>query len=220
LGLLSDGRTTGPTGLKNGTDRVSLRVVLRHRNLWLLTAGFSACGFHLAFIGNHLPAYIGDAGLPSWLAAIAISVIGAANAFGTYWFGTLGDRYPRRHVLATLYALRTLAIVAFVITPPTVATVLTFSFLMGLLWLGTVPLTSGLVAHLYGSGSMSMLYGFVFCGHQIGSFLGAWAGGWVFDATGSYGPVWAACVAIGIASAALHLPIRESHTQPKMTGTT
>jgi predicted MFS family arabinose efflux permease len=146
----------------------------------------------------------------SALGAVAISVIGVANIAGTLTAGWAGKRWPRRYLLAGIYTGRTIVAAWFILTPMTPATVLVFSALMGSLWLATVPLTSGLVAHLYGLRYMGTLYGIVFLSHQLGSFLGVWLGGRLYDAYGSYTAVWWLGVAIGAFSAVVHLPIREA----------
>ena len=178
-----------------------------HRGFWLLTAGFFVCGFQVTFVAVHLPAFIADKGLPAWLGAASLSLIGLFNIAGTLLAGWLGGRYRKKYVLALLYLLRSLAFVLFLVAPVSEASVLVFGAALGFLWLGTVPLTSGLVAQIFGPAYMSMLYGFVFLSHQVGSFLGAWLGGRVFDLTGSYDPIWWAAVALGIFAAIMHAPI-------------
>jgi MFS family permease len=180
------------------------------RDFWLLSAGFFVCGFHLAFVAIHLPAYLSDRGFEPWLGAAALTVIGFANIVGSYVFGALGDRYPRKNVLGVLYLMRAGAFAGFLVLPMSPTVVLTLSGLLGLTWLGTVPLTSGLVGTIFGIRYMSMMFGLVFVGHQIGGFLGAWMGGVAFDAFRSYDVMWQLSVALGVLSAALHWPIRES----------
>lgn len=187
----------------------AIREASAHRGFWLLTAGFFVCGFQVTFVAVHLPAFIADKGLPAWLGAASLSLIGLFNIAGTLLAGWLGGRYRKKYVLALLYLLRSLAFVLFLIAPVSEASVLIFGAALGFLWLGTVPLTSGLVAQIFGPAYMSMLYGVVFFSHQVGSFLGAWLGGRVFDATGSYDPIWWASVALGIAAALLHAPIAD-----------
>ena len=143
-----------------------------HSGFWLLTAGFFVCGFQVTFVAVHLPAFIADKGLPAWLGAASLSLIGLFNIAGTLLAGWLGGRYRKKYVLALLYLLRSLALVLFLVAPVSEASVLVFGAALGFLWLGTVPLTSGLVAQIFGPAYMSMLYGFVFLSHQIGSFLG------------------------------------------------
>ena len=193
--------------------RQSLREALAgagaSRDFWLLNAGFFVCGFHLAFIGIHLPAYLADLGFAPWLAAATLTVVGFSNILGSYVCGVLGGRFPKKSVLSTIYVARSAIFLVFIATPVSEASVLAFGAAMGLLWLGTVPLTSGLVAHIWGTRHMSMLFGIVFLGHQLGGFLGAWVAGRVYDAVGSYTAMWWLCVALGLASAALHWPIAE-----------
>ncbi len=186
----------------------------RHSGYWFLNLGFFVCGFQVVFIAVHLPAYLGDMGLSTGVAALALALIGFFNIIGTWVCGVLGGRRPKKYLLASLYGLRSLVIVVFLAVPKTEATVLIFAALMGLLWLGTVPLTSGLVAHIFGVRYMSTLFGVVFFSHQVGSFLGVWLGGVVFDATGSYDAIWIASVLLGLAAAALHLPIAERPLSP------
>jgi MFS family permease len=200
--------------------RAAIREAFTHRGFWLLNAGFLACGFQLAFIGSHLPAYLRDEGLGPTHAAVALGIIALANVAGTYGCGRLGGLYRRKHLLAGLYLVRSAAMAAFVLLPTTPLTVYAFAAVMGLLWLGTVPLTNGLVAQVFGVRWLGTLFGFVFIGHQLGSFLGVWLGGLVFDATGSYGPIWAGGIALGLVAAALHRPIddREVVRRPPSRG--
>jgi predicted MFS family arabinose efflux permease len=186
----------------------------RHGGFWYLTIGFFVCGFQVVFIAVHLPAYLGDIGLSASLGATALALIGFFNIVGTWLCGFLGGRYSKKYVLSGLYTLRSLVIVLFLVAPKTEATVLVFAAAIGLLWLGTVPLTSGLVAQIFGVRYMSTLFGIVFLSHQVGSFLGVWLGGVVFDATGSYDAIWIASVLLGLAAAALHLPIAERPLRP------
>lgn len=187
----------------------AIREASGHKGFWLLTAGFFVCGFQVTFVGTHLPSFLSDKGLPAWLAAASLSLIGLFNIVGTLGAGWLGGRYRKKYVLAWLYLLRSLVIVVFLVAPLSEASVLIFGASLGLLWLGTVPLTSGLVAQIFGPAYMSMLYGVVFLSHQVGSFLGVWLGGRVFDATGSYDPVWWAAIALGVVAALLHWPIAD-----------
>ncbi len=190
----------------------------------MIFLGFFSCGYQLGFITAHFPAFITEmcgpidpagylAGIgissTSALGAVAISVIGMANIAGAIYAGWLGKRYSKKYLLAGIYAGRTIAAAAFILLPMTPASVLVFSLVMGSLWLATVPLTSGLVAHLYGLRYMGTLYGFVFFSHQLGSFLGVWLGGKMYDLTGDYTLVWWIGVGIGAFSALVHLPIRE-----------
>ncbi len=185
----------------------------RHGGYWLLTAGFFVCGFHVAFISTHLPAYIVDMGIDPAYGAMGLAFIGLGNVIGALGCGALGGRYRKKNVLGALYFGRALLMAGFLVVPVSPASILIFSFTIGLVWLGTVPLTSGLVAHFFGVRYMATLFGFVFFSHQLGGFLGVWYGGYAFDRGGSYDPVWWTAIALGLISAALHLPIRERPAQ-------
>ena len=187
----------------------ALREALGDRNFKLLTAGYFVCGFQLAFIGVHMPSYLKDRGLTPGVATTALALIGLFNVFGSYAAGSLGSRLPKKYVLSAIYTLRSLAIVAFVVAPLTPWSVYLFASAMGFLWLSTVPLTNGIVAEIFGVRYLSMLGGFVFLSHQVGSFLGVWLGGRLYDATGSYDVVWWIAVALGVFAAVVNLPIRE-----------
>lgn len=187
----------------------ALSEAIRHRGFLLLTAGFFVCGFHVMFVATHLPAYLSDAGFQPWVGAAALTLVGLANIFGTLGAGRLGDYMEKRLALSIYYALRSLVFFVFIITPLSVASVLIFAFTLGLLWLGTVPLTSGLVATLFGPRYMSMLFGIVFMSHNIGSFFGAWLGGYIYDSFGSYAAMWWLSIALGFVSAMFHYPIKE-----------
>ena len=186
-----------------------LKQACTDRNFVLLNIGFFVCGFHVAFIAIHLPAYINDAGLAAWLGAAALSLIGIGNIIGSFGCGALGDHFAKKNVLSFLYATRSVMIFVFIMLPISDMSVLIFSFAVGLLWLGTVPLTSGLVAQIYGTTYMSTLFGLIFLSHQIGSFLGAWIGGKAYDISGSYDIVWWISIALGILAALVHWPIEE-----------
>lgn len=188
---------------------VSIRDSLGNRDLWLLCFGFMACGFHLAFIATHLPAYLADHAIGGNTAALALGLVGLFNIAGTFFFGWMGERRTKKYVLASLYLVRTAVITIYFLVPVSVASTLIFACCMGFLWLGTAPVTTGLVAQLFGLKSLSTLFGVVFFGHQIGSFLGVWLGGVLFEMTGTYDAVWLLSIAIGLISAALHLPVRE-----------
>jgi len=176
----------------------------------LLTAGYFVCGFQLMFIGIHMPSYLRDHNLPAPVAGHGLALIGLFNIFGTYAAGSLAQRLPKRHLLAGIYLSRALVIALFLLLPLSAASVYGFCALMGLLWLSTVPLTNALVAQFFGVQHLSMLGGVVFFSHQIGSFLGIWLGGWLYDQSGSYNLTWYLAIALGVAAAALNLPIREA----------
>jgi len=185
----------------------AIREAMGHRGFWLLNAGFFACGFQLAFIAGHFPAYLLDKGFTANVGVAALAIVALSNVAGTYLCGQLGTRYKRKHLLAYLYLARAGAMALFVAAPLSEASVYVFAFVMGMTWLGTVPLTNGLVSQVFGVRYISTLFGFVFVGHQLGGFLGVWLGGVVYDATHSYQLVWIASVAVGLAAAALHWPI-------------
>lgn len=187
----------------------ALGEAFRHRGFWLLTAGFFVCGFHVVFVATHLPAYLSDQGLPAHLAAWTLALVGLFNIIGSYSAGVLGGMFHKKNVLALLYFARAIVFLVFIFAPKTELTVLAFGAALGLLWLSTVPLTSGLVATMFGPAYMSMLFGFVFFSHQVGSFLGSWLGGKIYDTLGNYDLMWWISVALGVASALLHWPIRE-----------
>ncbi len=187
--------------------RQAIREALSHRGFWLLNLGFLACGFQLAFIAAHFPAWLLDRGFPPHTGVAALAIVALANVAGTYACGQLGSLYRRKHLLAGLYLVRSGAMLAFMLLPASSASVYLFSFVMGLTWLGTVPLTNGLVSQVFGVQYIATLFGLVFVGHQVGGFLGVWLGGAVFDATHSYDLVWAAAILVGLAAAALHWPI-------------
>ncbi len=192
----------------------ALRSASKVGSFWLLNAGFFACGFHLSFMSVHLPAFLADQGFAPWLGAAALTTVGLTNIIGVYYCGVLGGVFPKKTVLSGLYLARTAAILFFILIPVTEMSVLFFSAVMGFLWLGTVPLTSGLVAHIFGTRYMSMLFGIVFLGHQMGGFLGAWLAGVAFDRFGSYDSIWWLSVALGMLAAALHWPIEERAVAP------
>jgi predicted MFS family arabinose efflux permease len=182
---------------------------LRHRGFVLLTLGFFVCGFQVIFIGVHLPAFLADRGLSPHHGMMALALIGFFNIIGTYVAGLLGGRISKKYLLSALYFGRSVVIVIFLLLPITPLSVYLFAAAIGFLWLATVPLTNGLVAQIFGVQYMSMLTGFVFLSHQLGSFLGVWLGGFMFDRTGSYDLVWMIAIALGIVAAILNLPIDE-----------
>ena len=199
----------GASPLEEQSMARAIRSAGRNDGFWYLSGGFLVCGFHVIFIQTHLPAFIEDAGLSPNLAAVSISVIAIGNIIGSIIAGLLGERYRKRTVLSGIYFGRAVVITVFVLSPVSEVSVLIFSFTIGLMWLSTVPLTTALVAQLFGIRYLATLFGLVFFGHQVGSFLGAWLGGYVYDATGSYDIVWWIAVALGLVAAVLHWPIRE-----------
>lgn len=203
---------TGSSGIGFVRDQSmgdAIREASRHSGFWFLTAGFFVCGFHVAFIGTHLPAFIVDNGRSAAIGAASLSVIGLGNMFGSFAWGYMGGRYSKKYLLSVLYLARSAVFTVFLLVPLSDLSIIVFSAVIGMLWLGTVPLTSGLVAQIFGVRYMAMLFGFVFFSHQLGSFLGAWFGGYIYDRTGSYGPVWWTSVALGLVAAALHWPIKD-----------
>jgi predicted MFS family arabinose efflux permease len=200
----------GPGAAADIGFRRTVRCASADTSYWLLTAGFFVCGFHIAFVYVHLTAYLIDGGISGDIAALSLAFIGLANIFGSYLFGQLGQRWSKRWLLAFLYAARAVVIAALLLLPLTPSVALAFGLIFGFLWLATVPLTSGLVAQRFGTRYLSTLYGFVFLSHQVGSFLGVWLGGVAFDTTGSYTSVWIAGIVLGLAAAAIHVPIREA----------
>jgi len=187
----------------------ALGEALRHKGFVLLVLGFFVCGFQLAFIGTHLPAYLLDRHLDPWLGGAALATIGIANIFGTLACGAIGDRMSKKNTLAVLYLVRAAVVAGFILLPPSGATTLVFAAVIGLTWLGTVPLTTGIVAQVFGPRYLATLVGIVFLMHQTGSFLGAWLGGLAFERTGSYDPIWWSVVLFGLLAALLHWPIDE-----------
>ena len=227
LPFLSTGKVASRAELEDSLGTV-LKRAFKDPSYTLIFLGFFSCGYQLAFITAHFPAFITDfcgaiesnsmlAGLgiktTSALGAASISVIGLFNIVGTLTAGWLGKRYTKKYLLAGVYTGRTIAAAVFILMPITPASVLIFSAVMGALWLATVPLTSGLVAHIYGIRYMGTLYGFIFLSHQIGGFLGVWLGGRMFDITGNYTMVWWIGVGVGAFSAIVHLPVRERPLQ-------
>ncbi|SUS04862.1 MFS transporter [uncultured Defluviicoccus sp.] len=202
--------------LAEGGLQAALREASRHPGFWYLNAGFFVCGFQVVFIAVHLPSYLADLGLTPDLAAMALALIGFFNIIGTWGCGLLGGHYSKKRLLFALYAVRALTIAVFLAVPKTETTVLAFAAAIGLLWLGTVPLTSGLVGQIFGVRYLSTLFGLVFFSHQVGSFLGVWLGGVVYTWTGSYDAIWLASIVLGVAAAILHLPIREQALRPAL----
>jgi predicted MFS family arabinose efflux permease len=192
----------------------ALALAVRHRGYVLLTLGFFTCGFQLAFIATYLPGYLVLCDMPVGLGATALAVIGLANMVGTWACGWLGAHIRQQYVLAWLYLVRGIAIALFFFMPKSELSVMLFAAVMGLTWLGTVPLTSGLVARIFGVQHLGALFGICFLSHQVGSFLGAAIGGVTFDLTGSYSMLWVATAAAGLVAAALHFPIDDRAAAP------
>ncbi len=188
----------------------ALAEAFRYPSFQLLMAGYFVCGFQVVFIGVHMPSYLKDHGLPPQVASYALALIGLFNVLGTYMAGTLGQKMAKKKILAFIYAARSVAIVLFLLAPLTPTSVYLFSAVMGMLWLSTVPPTNAAVAQIFGVAHLSMLSGFIFFSHQIGSFMGVWLGGYLYDKTGSYDVVWYLAIALGIFAALVNLPVRES----------
>ncbi|MGI9387830.1 MAG: MFS transporter, partial [Methyloligellaceae bacterium] len=187
----------------------ALREAFAHQGYVLLTIGFFVCGFHVAFITVHFPAYTRDLGLGPEVGAYCLALIGLFNIAGSFLSGAVGQRFPKHISLSAIYFLRAIAIAGLLAAPKTAPTLYLFAGAMGILWLSTVPLTTGIVAQVFGVRYMATLFGVVFLSHQIGSFLGVWLGGYLYDTTGSYDPVWYAGIVLGILAAVVHWPINE-----------
>jgi len=200
-------RREGP--VRDQTLMEALREAFQHPSFWLLTAGFFVCGFHVAFIMVHLPAFTVDQGLPSWVGPYALSVVGIANIVGTFIAGQSGRFIEKRRGLSLIYFGRAILFLGFLYLPVTPVSVIVICGLLGLLWLSTIPLTSGLVATFFGTTWMSMLFGFVFLSHQLGAFLGVWLGGRLYDMTNSYDAMWWLSIGLGVLAALLNWPIQE-----------
>ncbi len=197
------------TAAKSQTLAEAFREAFAHPSFWLLTSGFFVCGFHLAFYGVHLPAFVSDLGMPSWVGVWALMAVGIANIVGTYAAGQSARFFERRVSLSFIYFMRSFAFMALLFLPLTPWLIIAVSALLGLFWLSTVPLTSTLVGIFFGTQWMSMLFGFVFLSHQLGSFLGLWLAGTLYDATKSYDTMWWICIALALFAALVHWPIRE-----------
>ncbi|MGA2126713.1 MAG: MFS transporter [Xanthobacteraceae bacterium] len=200
---------TGSKAAPSQSIRQALSEAFEHRSYVLLVIGFFTCGFQLAFITVHLPAYLVDRGLSADVGGWTLAIIGLFNIIGSITAGWLSGRMPKRYILSANYLIRSLAVTAFILLPASPAATLIFGAVMGLMWLSTVPPTSGLVAVMFGTRWLSMLFGFAFFSHQVGGFLGVWLGGLVFERTGSYDAVWWLSVVFGVLSAAINLPIVE-----------
>lgn len=206
----------GP-GRRDQSIPEALREAFGYGSYRLLVLGFFVCGFQVAFITVHLPPYLADAGIPAIYGGYALALIGLFNIIGSISTGVLSGRMPRRWILAAIYLGRSLLIVGFILVPISVASVLIFSVLMGILWLSTVPPTQQLVAIMFGTRYMATLFGFVFFSHQVGSFLGVWLGGFLYDKTGSYTIVWWLSVALSVFAAIVHMPIVERQVERPAT---
>ncbi len=211
FGLREPGFASGATPVKRDqTILQALREAFKYPSFQLLMAGYFVCGFQVVFIGVHMPSYLKDKGLSPQVASYALALIGLFNVFGTYIAGSLGQKLAKRKILAAIYLGRSIAITAFLWAPLSPMSVYIFSAVMGLFWLSTVPPTNATIAQIFGVAHLSMLGGFVFFSHQIGSFMGVWLGGLLYDRTGSYDIVWYLAIALGIFAAIVNLPVREA----------
>jgi MFS family permease len=209
-GLREPGFAGGTAPAREQTILQALREAFRYRSFQLLMAGYFVCGFQVVFIGVHMPSYLKDNGLSPQVASYALALIGLFNVFGTYAAGALGQRMAKRHILSFIYFARAVVIAIFLIVPLSPMSVYVFASVMGLLWLSTIPPTNAVVAQIFGVAHMSMLGGFVFFSHQIGSFMGVWLGGVLYDRTGSYDIVWYISIALGVFAGLINLPVRET----------
>ena len=209
-GLREPGFAGGTAPVREQTILQALREAFRYRSFQLLMAGYFVCGFQVVFIGVHMPSYLKDNGLSPQVASYALALIGLFNVFGTYAAGALGQRLAKRHILSFIYFARAVVIAIFLIVPLSPMSVYVFASVMGLLWLSTIPPTNAVVAQIFGVAHMSMLGGFVFFSHQIGSFMGVWLGGVLYDRTGSYDIVWYISIALGVFAGLINLPVRET----------
>jgi len=205
-----DFKGSGAGHLRQQSIWHALQEAFGYRSFQLLMAGYFVCGFQVVFIGVHMPSYLKDQGLSPQVASYSLALIGLFNVFGSYAAGVLGQRLPKKNILAFIYLTRAVVISVFLLLPLSPLSVYVFSAVMGLLWLSTVPPTNATVAQIFGVAHLSMLGGFVFFSHQIGSFLGVWLGGFLYDRTGSYDLVWAIAIALGVVAALLNLPIKEA----------
>ena len=212
---LTRGIATGSAAGAGQSARQALAESLGERGFLLLNLGYFVCGFQVVFIGVHLPTYLLDKGLSGNVGMTALALIGLFNILGTYTAGVLGGRYPKRYLLAGIYLSRSAVIGLFLLLPLSPMSAYVFAAAIGFLWLSTVPLTNAIVAQVFGVRYFGMLSGFVFFSHQIGSFLGVWLGGRLFDSTGSYDIVWTICIALGVIAALSNLPIKETSLESR-----
>lgn len=209
-GLREPNFDSSPTGRREQSILQSLTEAVQYPSFQLLMAGYFVCGFQVVFIAVHMPSYLKDHGLAPQVASFALALIGLFNVFGSYAAGALGQHMQKKYILACIYLVRSVAIGLFLLAPLTPLNVYLFSSVMGLLWLSTVPPTNAIVAQIFGLAHLSMLSGFVFFSHQIGSFLGVWLGGYLYDQSGSYDLVWYIAIALGVLAALVNLPINEA----------
>ncbi len=210
LGLREPALQQGPGSAKRQSIGHAVREAFGHRSFQWLMAGYFVCGFQVVFIGVHMPSYLKDRGMSPEVASYALALIGLFNVVGTYGAGAMGQRISKPRILSAIYFLRSLAITLFLLAPLTPFGVYLFSAFMGLLWLSTVPPTSAVIAQIFGVTHLSMLAGFAFFSHQLGSFMGVWLGGLLYDRTGSYDLVWYGCIALGVLAGLANMPVRET----------
>lgn len=213
LGLREASFAAGQPAKRDQTIGQALKEAFKYPSFQLLMAGYFVCGFQVVFIGVHMPSYLKDKGLSPQVASYALALIGLFNVFGTYIAGVLGQKMQKKTILSSIYFARTVVIAGFLAAPLSPASVCVFASLMGLLWLSTVPPTNAAVAQIFGIQHLSMLSGFIFFSHQIGSFLGVWLGGFLYDRTGSYDIVWTITIALGIFAGLINLPVKEAPIQ-------
>jgi MFS family permease len=213
FGVADKGYATGSGG--GGSPKQAIAEAFRHKGFWLLGVGYFACGFQIVFIGTHFPAYLIDQGLTVRDGTVALALVGLFNIFGSYLAGRLGASYSKTWLLSGLYAVRGVAVALLISLPVTSMSAYLFAAAFGFTWLGTVPLTNGVVAGIFGVKHLAMLSGFVFFFHQLGGFFGGWLGGYVFDHTGSYRLVWMIAIALSVVSALVNLPIDERSVERK-----
>jgi len=209
-----------PVGVKddnNQTAREALKEAFNNKSFIYLTLGFFVCGWHIALVATHIPTYMSDKGLPDWCATTVLSLIGLFNMAGTIVSGYLATKYSKKYLLSAIYLLRGVSIIVFISFPPSVINSIIFGITFGFLWLSTVPPTNGIVAHIFGTKYVGMLYGIVFVSHQVGSFLGAYLSGVFYELTGNFDYAWYGSIALSIFAGLIHLPINEKaieRTQP------
>jgi len=213
FGLREPGFQSGSPIKRQQTVVQALTEAFKYPSFQLLMAGYFVCGFQVVFIGVHMPSYLKDKGLSPQVASYALALIGLFNVFGTYMAGTLGQRMAKKNILAFIYFARAVVISIFLLVPLSPASVYVFAAVMGALWLSTVPPTNATIAQIFGVQHLSMLGGFVFFSHQIGSFMGVWLGGYLYDRTGSYDIVWYLAIALGVFAGLVNLPVREAPIQ-------
>jgi MFS family permease len=208
---LREANLTGPsTPVREQTIGQALREAFKYPSFQLLMAGYFVCGFQVVFIGVHMPSYLRDKGLSPQVASYALALIGLFNVFGTYAAGYLGQKMQKKNILSFIYFARAVAISVFLLAPLSPLSVYVFAAVMGFLWLSTVPPTNATIAQIFGVAHLSMLGGFVFFSHQIGSFMGVWLGGYLYDKTGSYDVVWYIAIALGVFAGLVNLPVKEA----------